>query len=152
MKTMTMGQALNFRDTGISSRAFVAGIAMVVLVAIGFTSNTSEAANRFAVVGVENATHVTIRLHYRWGDGEWKTDVIRPSSKKWFWWTYSQANDNRSPPFRVKFDSDLQPGQIFTINYQLKKNAAPAHEWENAHQYVFRYDGNRNYIDLYNKR
>jgi hypothetical protein len=148
-----MGQELNFRQRGvISSIAFVAVVALMVLVATGFTANIADAANRFAVVGVENATHVTIRVQHKWGDGEWKTDVIRPGQRKWFWWTYRHANDNHSPRFNVKFDSDLQPGKVFTINYHLKKNAAPAHDWEDAHQYVFRYDGNRNYIDLYDKR
>ncbi|HMF98442.1 MAG TPA: hypothetical protein VKE96_29280 [Vicinamibacterales bacterium] len=107
------------------------------------------AANRFAVVGVENGTHVTIRMHHRWGDGSWTTDVLQPGGRKWFWQTYDYANENRSDRFHVRFDSDLHPGQMFTIDYDLKKNAAPAHEWENAHKYIFRYDGSRNFIDLY---
>jgi len=37
---------------------------------------------------------------------------------------------------------------LFNIDYDLKKNAAPAHEWEDAHKYVFTYDGNRKFIDL----
>jgi hypothetical protein len=111
----------------------------------------AEASNRFAVVGLENGTHVTIRVQHKWGDGQWKEDVVPPGGRKWFWWTYAHANDNTSPKFHVKFDSDLHPGKIFTINYDLKKNAAPAHEWENARQYVFKYDGTRDYIDLYAK-
>jgi hypothetical protein len=150
----TTRQLTNFRETGvISRRAFVAMVALMVLVASGFTANTAEAANRYAVVGVENATHVTIRLQHKWGDsGTWTMDAVQPGGKKWFWWTYKAANDNHSPKFHVKFDSDLQPGNVFPINYDLKKNAAPAHEWDNASQYVFKYDGNRNYIDLYHKQ
>jgi len=149
----TLGQTLSFRETGaLLTRAVVAVVAVMVLVATDFTTNTAEAANRFAVVGIENTTHVTIRLQHKWGDGQWKRDVLPPGGRKWFWWTYAHANDNRSPRFHVRFDSDLHPGKVFTIDYDLKKNAAPAHEWENAHQYVLRYDGNRNYIDLYDKR
>jgi hypothetical protein len=35
----------------------------------------AEAADRFGVVGIENATQVTIRLQHRWGDGQWTTDA-----------------------------------------------------------------------------
>ena len=117
-----------------------------------FSANTAQAANRFAVVGIENTTQHTIKLQHKWGDGEWKTDVLKPGEKKWFWWTYSVANENKSPRFHVRFDSDMHPGKLFEIDYDLKKNAAPAHEWENAHKYIFNYDGNKSYIDLYEKR
>src|SRR5687767_829363 len=85
--------------------------ALVGLMATGLVTNTVQAANRFAVVGVENGTHVTIRMYHKWGNGEWKTDVIRPGGRKWFWQTYDHANENRSSKFHVKFDSDLQPGK-----------------------------------------
>jgi hypothetical protein len=63
--------------------------------------------------------------------------------------TPTTARTNRSPTFRVQFDSDLSPGKIFYIPYELKKNAAPAHEWENARRYTFRYDGSTKFIDLH---
>jgi ABC-type amino acid transport substrate-binding protein len=65
-------------------------------------------------------------LQHKWGDGERKRDVVPPGGRKWFWWTYAHANNNHSPKFHVQFDSDLHPGKVFTINYDLKKNAAPA--------------------------
>jgi peptidoglycan/LPS O-acetylase OafA/YrhL len=37
----------------------VAVVALIALVAAAFTTDTAEAANRFAVVGVENTTYVT---------------------------------------------------------------------------------------------
>jgi hypothetical protein len=144
---MTTGHSLVFKTLG-SVRA----IRGLVALAIGVTALTAVvgAANRFGVVGVENGTHVTIRMHHKWGDdGSWAVDVLQPGARKWFWQTYDRANENRSPKFHVQFDSDLNPGKLFSINYDLKKNAAPAHEWENAHKYVFKYDGTRNYIDLY---
>jgi hypothetical protein len=34
-----------------------------------------EAADRFGVVGIENATNVTVSLQHRWGDGQWAAAV-----------------------------------------------------------------------------
>jgi hypothetical protein len=145
----TKSQRLSIGWIGaVSHTTFIAAVTLLVVTA----GITLAAASRFAVVGVENGTQVTIRLQHKWGDGAWRTDVLRPGARKWFWHEYDRANENRSPAFRVRFDSDLNPGEMFQINYALKKNAAPAHEWENAHKYVFRYDGNRNYIDLYDMR
>jgi hypothetical protein len=126
--------------------------APLAIAATVFSPSKAEAANRFAVVGIENTTQNTINLQHKWGDGEWKKDVLKPGERKWFWHTYAFAGENKSPRFHVRFDSDLQPGKLFTINYDLKKNAAPAHDWEDAHKYVFKYDGNRTFIDLYEKK
>ena len=114
-------------------------------------SRTAEAADRFGVVGIENKTRVPIRLQHRWGDGEWRVDLLGPGTRKWYWWEYQAANENRSPPFHVKFDSDLSPGQFFE-KYDLKKRAAPAHDWDFAHKYVFKYNGNTSFVDLYDQR
>ncbi|HEY1186430.1 MAG TPA: hypothetical protein VGE74_02185 [Gemmata sp.] len=127
-------------------------VAPVAIAATLFSPAKAEAANRFAVVGIENTTQHTVRLSHKWGDGQWRTDVLKPGERKWFWHTYTVANENKSPRFHVKFDSDLKPGEVFTINYDLKKNAAPAHDWENAHKYAFKYDGNKTFIDLYEKK
>lgn len=143
---MTTVQPLTFRAS-VNSRAACVSLIGLLVGVTGLTAIVT-AANRFAVVGVENGTHVAIRMQHKWGDGQWATDVLQPGGKKWFWQTYEHANDNRSPRFHVQFDSDLSPGRVFNIPYELKKNAAPAHEWENAHRYIFRYDGNTNYIDL----
>ena len=131
----------------VNSRPIFMSLVATLVVASGLA--VVMAANRFAVVGVENGTHVAIRMQHKWGDGQWATDVLQPGGRKWFWHTYEHANDNRSPRFHVQFDSDLSPGRVFNIPYELKKNAAPAHEWENAHRYVFRYDGNTKFIDLH---
>ena len=125
--------------------------APLALTATMFSPAKAEAANRFAVVGIENTTQNTINLQHKWGDGEWKTDVLKPGDRKWFWWTYSKQNENKSPKFHVRFDSDLQPGKVFTINYGLKKYSAPAHDWEDANKYVFKFDGNNKFIDLYHR-
>jgi len=147
----TPERKLNLRRVTLSTKLIRAMLALLVIVAADIVAMRADAANRFAVVGVENSTHVTIRLYHKWGDGAWQQDVIPAGGKKWYWYTYANANDNRSPQFHVSFDSDLNPGKIFAINYDLAKNAAPAHDWEDAQKYVFKYDGNRNYIDLYRR-
>jgi len=145
----TMSQMFNFRGmNAISSRMSIALVTLLVMAA----GITVTATNRFAVVGVENGTQVTIRLQHKWGDGAWRTDVLQPGQRKWFWQQYDEPNENRSPKFFVRFDSDLNPGEVFNINYALKKNAQPAHEWANAHKYIFKYDGSRKYIDLLENR
>ena len=68
----------------LSSKLFLAAVTLLVATA----GITVAAANRFAVVGVENGTQVTIRLQHKWGNGEWRTDVLRPGYKKWFWREY----------------------------------------------------------------
>ena len=129
--------------------ALVAPVAMATTL---FSSGSATAAERYGVVGIENTTQLTIRVQHKWGDGPWKTDVLKPGEKTWFWWTYTKPNEDKSPRFHVRFDSDLHKGKVFEIDYDLKKNAAPAPDWEYAHKYVFKYDGDRNYIDLYEKK
>lgn len=111
----------------------------------------AEAVDRFGVVGIENATQVTIRLNHRWGDAQWTLDVLAPGQRKWYWWTFSRPNEDRTPPFHVQFDSDLSPGK-FVEKYDLRPYQASAHEWENAHKYIFRYDSGKKFIELYDEK
>ena len=125
-------------------------IAALLFAAI--TSTIAVAADRFGVIGVENGTKVVIRMQHRWGNGEWQSDVLGPGQRKWFWWEFKRANENQTPRFHVKFDSDLSPGH-FWENYDLKAYQAPDHEWVNAHKYIFKYDGNaRKFIELYDEK
>ena len=135
-------------------KARVAGAAKIVILgmlACAASATTAAAADRFGVVGIENATQVTIRMQHRWGDGTWKADVIPPGTRKHYWWTYAVQNQDKSPPFHVKFDSDLSKGTFFE-KYDLKKNACPDHTWECSHKHVFRYDGGKTFIELYQKK
>jgi hypothetical protein len=111
----------------------------------------AEAADRFGVIGIENATHVTIRLNHRWGNAQWASDVLPPRERKWYWWTFSHANEDKTPGFHVQFDSDLSPG-TFVERYDLQPYQAPEHEWQNAHKYIFRYDGGQKFIELYDEK
>jgi hypothetical protein len=111
----------------------------------------SQAADRFGVVGIENATHVTVRFQHKWGDRSWNEDVLAPGQRKWFSWQYTHANEDRSPPFHVKFDSDLSPGKFFE-GYHLEAYRAPDHGWDFAHKYIFKYDRTKNFIDLFDEK
>jgi hypothetical protein len=111
----------------------------------------AAATDRYAVIGIENATHVTVRYQHRWGEGAWGNDVLTPGEKKWHWHEFKSPNEDKNPPFHVKFDSDLRPGQ-FWEKYHLRGFAAPDHTWDYAHKYVFKYDGSQNVIDLFDEK
>jgi hypothetical protein len=129
-------------------RTMTLALAVPLALATIWDSPKAEAADRFGVVGIENTTRVTIRLQHRWGNGQWSTDVLGPGGRKWYWSEYRVANEDKSPPFHVRFDSDLSPGQFYE-KYDLKKNRAPDHDWNYAHKYAFKYNGNRSFIELY---
>ena len=109
----------------------------------------AEAADRFAVLGIENKSTHTITYSYKWGNEAWKSITLKPGARQLHWWTYAKVNDDHSPNFTIRFDSEFDPNQkpIF-IEYALKRYAAPAHDWEDAKKYVFRNDGNNLYVDL----
>ena len=110
----------------------------------------AAATDRFAVIGIENATHVTIRYQHRWGNGGWSNDVLAPGQKRLHSHEFKFANEDKNPPFHVKFDSDLTPGK-FWEKYHLKANAGPDHAWNFAHKYIFQYDRSKNFIDLFDE-
>ena len=84
-------------------------VAPLALAATMFSPSKAEASNRYAVTGIENSTQYTVRMYHKWGNGEWKLDVLKPGEKKWFWHTYAHVNENKSPKFHMKFDSDFKP-------------------------------------------
>jgi hypothetical protein len=123
----------------------------LVLAATLYGPSKAAAADRFAVIGVENTTHVNVNLQHRWGEGQWANDVLPPGGKKWYWHEFTVANQDTNPPFHVRFDSDLSPGK-FEERYHLLAYRAPDHQWEFAHKYVFRYDRSKNFIELFDER
>jgi len=123
--------------------------APIALAATMFSPAKAEAANRFAVTGIENKSTHTVKYQIKWGDGAWHTITLKPGERWLHWHTYSKPNENHSPKLTIRFDSEFDPKQKpFFIEYALKRNAAPAHDWEDAHKYVFRNDGNQFFIDL----
>ena len=130
-----------------ASRTMIAALLLAITGAA-----VAVAADRFGVIGVENGTKVVIRMQHRWGDGQWTNDVLRPGERKWFWWEFKRANEDKTPRFHVRFDSDLSPG-TFWENYKLQAYQAPDHEWASAHKYTYKYDGNtRKFIELYDEK
>jgi hypothetical protein len=71
-----------------------------------------------------------------------------PAEKRWFSHEYKFANENHSPTFRIRSDSDLS-GQRFNITYKLERRAAVGQGYGYGKKYAFRYDGgDRRFIDL----
>jgi hypothetical protein len=123
------------------------------LLAIGLLfilSPQALAANRYGVVCLMNETGVTINYIYKVGNnGTWQEQQLEPNGRRWFWHQYDRANEDRSPPFYIKFDSDLRAGRRFAIEYHLTRYAAIGQGCECGKRYAFRYDrGDRRYIDL----
>jgi hypothetical protein len=129
-------------------------MSLAAVIPLAFASNlfgspNVAAADRFGVVGIENATLTTISFQHRWGDGQWVEEVISPGARKWYWWEYQQANEDSSPPFNVRVtsgstyvDLDGHSGNGW-FKYTLGKYRAPVHDWNYAHKYVFRDSRNK---------
>jgi hypothetical protein len=138
--------------TKTTFRANAAALAgPLAVTSILFVAPPAEAADRFAVIGVENSTNVTVRMDHRWGEGQWATDVLSPGTRRWFSWEFSVQNQDQNPPFHVRFDSDLSPGK-FEERYHLMAFRAPVNDWPHAHKYIFRFDGNQRFIELYDEK
>jgi hypothetical protein len=129
----------------------VASTLLLMLGLVLWAPGDAAATERFAVIGIENSTHVTVRYQHRWGDKAWSNDVLSPGQKKVHAHEFSSPNEDRNPPFHVRFDSDLSPGQ-FVEKYHLRAFAAPDHSWDFAHKYIFQYDRSKNFIDLFDER
>ena len=132
-------------------RKIVAAALPLIVGLVLWIPREAAAADRFAVIGIENATHVTVRYQHRWGEGGWGEDVLAPGQKKWYWHEFKFANEDKNPPFHMKFDSDLSPGQ-FWEKYHLIAYRAPDHSWDFSHKYIFKYDRSKNFIDLFDEK
>ena len=111
----------------------------------------AQAANRFALVCIENRTNVTLNYNFKWGvDGKWSSRTLAPNAGRAHSWRYSHPDENRSPGLHVSFDSDLSRRMI-KQSYFLKARASPQESdcKAYANEYVFVYDGTaKKYIDL----
>jgi hypothetical protein len=113
-------------------------------------SPQASAANRYGVICLMHETGVTIPYIYKVGrNGTWQAQQLEPSGRRWFSHQYGRSNEDRSPPFYMKFDSDARAGRRFNIEYHLEHYAAIGQGCEYGKQYAFRYDrGDRRYLDL----
>ena len=102
---------------------------------------------RYGIVTIHNKTDNTINYAYRVGNGAWHQASNRPGHYRYYYHQYAFANENRSPRFHIRFDSDLGPGVVMK-GYVLKRNPAA---WPNAdfgrHYNFKRTAGNQ--IDIY---
>jgi hypothetical protein len=129
-------------------------IKIVIAIAILLTTLPAiktEAADRFAVLCLNNNTNRIINYKYKWGDGNWKTSRVRPAGRYWHSWKYKRPNQRKSPPFNISFDSDMSNGKYFQT-YKLGKFASPEQSCRVGKKYVFKYDGkSKRYVELYKK-
>lgn len=121
-------------------------LALTLLVAV---ASPTIAADRYGVVGITNETKITVNFEYKVGDGEWTAKSIAPGQKLWFSHRYDKINENKSPPFYVRFDSDLRGGKNFTTEYKLAREASPDQSYEQSKKHAFQYEpANNKFIDL----
>jgi hypothetical protein len=127
-------------------------ITLLSLLALGFLAAMAApaaAADRYGVIGMTNRTNITVNFQYKVGDGTWGSKKIAPGEKLWFAHEYKKINEDRSPPFYIRFDSDLRKGKNFTTEYKLERRAAVGQSYEHGKKYAFEYEkGDRNFIDL----
>jgi hypothetical protein len=129
-------------------------IKIVIAIAILLTTLPAiktEAADRFAILCLNNNTNRIINYKYKWGDGNWKTSRVRPAGRYLHSWKYKRQNQRKSPHFRIRFDSDLSSAKYWQ-KYNLKRNASPEQSCRSGKNYVFKYDGkSKRYVELYKK-
>jgi hypothetical protein len=111
-------------------------------------STTAQAANRYGVVCLHNKTDTPINFTVKTGNGPWELYTLEPDTNLTFWNTYEYQNQNRSPIFEVRFDSDLSEGSYY-LQYRLERRAAEGNSCSEGKQYAFKYEpGNQDFIDL----
>ena len=101
--------------------------------AVGFPASQAVQAqvvggNRYGIVTVHNKTQWTIKYSYRIGNGAWHQASVEPGRLRYYWHEYDFANENRSPSFHIRFDSDMGPGAAWR-QFRLERNPAA---WVNA--------------------
>ena len=119
--------------------------------ALALAATSATAATRYAVIAVENATNnATVGMSFRWGEGEWKTRRLKPGERHYFCHKFDKPNENKNPPFHIKFDSDVRPGE-YVERYHLKALAAADCGFEQGHKYKFKYEVKGKFVELYDE-
>jgi hypothetical protein len=122
--------------------------------AVGFPAGQAVQAqviggNRYGIVTVHNTTPWTIKYSYRIGDGAWRQTSVEPGHRRYYWHKYAFANENRSPWFHIRFDSDMGPGAAWR-QYRLERNPAAWVHADFGRHYDFKsVAGNR--VDLFTR-
>jgi hypothetical protein len=108
------------------------------------------ATTRYAVVSIANETRANMTLSYRWGtNDEWHQIHVGPGEKRWWSHKFKTPNENRAPPFYLRFDSDTS-SKRFIEPWKLVGRAAEEESFELGNKYAFRYDGpSKRYIEIF---
>jgi hypothetical protein len=123
--------------------------ALVAATALAVVPSAASATNRYSVISISNETQVDIGLSWHWADPGWKHMQLAPGANHWWSHKYDHPNENRSPDFELKFDSDGRTGSTYSETKVLRGHAAPEQNFDLGHKYVFRYDGpSKRYIKL----
>jgi hypothetical protein len=134
--------------TRISS-TFVLAVPLALAAILSITPKV-EAADRFAVISVQNETNANITIAYRWADDQTKkTHLLAPNAKHWFSYKYPSPDANHSPDFFISFDADTT-NQNYSEDKKLHGYRAPEQNFDLGHKYGFRYNGpSKRYIEIY---
>jgi hypothetical protein len=136
-------------EAHMTSKVFLLKTAIFSLSLAAMATSVATAADRYAVIAVENTlSDATIGISFVWGDGAWQKRSLRPGEKHQFCHEFAFPNENKNPPFHIKFDSSIAPG-LYVEGYHLNARAAPACEFERGHQYKFRYEVKGKFVELY---
>jgi hypothetical protein len=108
------------------------------------------AVTRFAVVSIANETQTSLLLSYRWGDSDnWQQINLRPGARHWWSHRFSRPNENRAPPFYIRFDSDTT-SKRYIEPWKLTGRAAVEERFDLGNKYALRYDGpSRRYVEIF---
>ncbi len=95
----------------------------------------------YAVTCIENRTNLNLNYMYRWGDGEWKSQSVKPGEWRWHSLRY-EGGQHSSPDLRVRFDFDLS-GQREDKIYRLIRNRCKEESCRYAKKYHFAIHGDK---------
>jgi hypothetical protein len=118
--------------------------------ALFLAPGVAHAVTRYAVVSIANETQTNVLLGYRWGDSEtWHQINLGPGAKHWWSHTFAKPNENKAPPFYIRFDSDTS-AKRYIEPWKLTGRAAAEQLFELGNKYALRYDGpTRRYIEIF---
>jgi hypothetical protein len=136
-------------EAHMTCKIFSLNTAILSLGLAAMAASGATAADRYAVIAVENTlSDVTIGMTFAWGDAGWEKRSLKPGEKHQFCHEFAHPNEDKNPPFHIKFDSSVAPG-VYVEGYHLTAKAAPACEFDRGHQYKFRYEVKGKFVELY---
>lgn len=123
--------------------------ALVAATVLAVVPSAASATNRYSVISISNDTQANIFLEWRWSSPEWKKLTLAAGARHWWSHKYDRPNENRSPDFQLRYDSDSRSGAKYTETETLRGYAAPEQNFDLGRKYAFRYDGpSKRYIKL----